>query len=248
MTKERINLLGLNIDNLSMQDTLSRIEQIVKERIPVQHVVVNAAKIVHAQKNEQLKDIINNCGLINADGQAVVWASRLLGIPLKERVAGVDLMYNILNIAPKKGWRIYFLGARENVVNTVVSKTESKFPGIQIAGYRDGYFTEDEELDVVEDIKNSKADILFVAISSPKKEQFLNKYMNELMVPFCMGVGGSFDVFAGLVKRAPVWMQKIGMEWFYRILQEPGRMWKRYATTNPIFIYLVAKEKLGIKL
>ena len=242
MKNNRIELLGLSIDNLSMQETLDRIGEIISAKKPVQHVVVNAAKIVHAQKDNHLKSVINNCGLINADGQAVVWAARILGIPLKERVAGIDLMYNILKISPEKGWRIYFLGAKEEIVKKVVEKAKVDFPGIRVAGFRNGYFKDNDEENIVQGIKESGADILFVAISSPQKEIFLNKYMKEMNVPFCMGVGGSFDVYAGHTKRAPVWLQRIGMEWFYRILQEPRRMWKRYATTNPVFIYLVMKN------
>ncbi|GAB4335164.1 MAG: exopolysaccharide biosynthesis glycosyltransferase VpsK [Calditrichia bacterium] len=243
----RVDFLGFQLDNLSMSETISKIGKIIEQRKPVQHVVLNAAKIVQAVGSPSLRETINSCGLINADGQAVVWAARLLGIPLKERVAGVDLMYEIMKYAPQKGWRIFFLGAKEEVVQAVVHRAKKEFPGINIAGFRNGYFTDDEEAVLVEQIASSKPDILFVGISSPKKEIFLNKYLDKLNVPFCMGVGGSFDVFAGIVKRAPKILQKMGMEWFYRVIQEPRRMWKRYAKTNPIFIYLVLRAVLRKK-
>lgn len=243
--KIRNDFLGISLDNLSLSETVDKIELFIQERRPRQHVVLNAAKVVHAYYNPRLKSILNDCDLINADGQAVVWAARFLGIPLKERIAGIDLMQKLIETASYKGWCLFFLGAKNEVVHNVVEYFSTKFPGLKICGYHHGYFSSKDEKQIVENIRLSGTDILFVAMSSPRKEEFLNKYLNDLNVPFSMGVGGSFDIIAGKTRRAPYWMQKYGLEWFYRIMQEPGRMWKRYAKTNPLFIYLVFKHKLN---
>jgi N-acetylglucosaminyldiphosphoundecaprenol N-acetyl-beta-D-mannosaminyltransferase len=213
------------------------------EKRAIHHVVINAAKVVNAQKDEALRESIVSCDIINADGQAIVWASRFLGKPLPERVAGIDIMANLVKLAAEKKYRIFFLGAKEDVVKQVVEVYTKMYGKDIIAGYRNGYFTKEEEQDVAKQIADSGASILFVAMSSPKKEIFLNTYKNLIQTPFIMGVGGSFDVVSGLVKRAPVWMQKWGLEWFYRVIQEPRRMWKRYLFGNSEFIYLVVKEK-----
>jgi N-acetylglucosaminyldiphosphoundecaprenol N-acetyl-beta-D-mannosaminyltransferase len=199
---------------------------------------------VKARDDAELRNIINNCALINADGMPVVWASRLLGKPLKERVAGVDLFEALMQRSAEKGWRVYLLGAKEEIVSRVKQIYEIRFPDLQFAGYRNGYWTPEEEAGVVDQITQARADILFVAISSPKKEQFLGAYQAQMRIPFAMGVGGTFDVAAGKVKRAPRWMQRSGLEWFYRFLQEPRRMFRRYFIDDMAFVGMLAKEWL----
>lgn len=240
----RISLLGLPVDSLTMQETLSLVDSSIGGKKSIHHVVINAAKVVNAKKDVTLKESIINCDIINADGQSIVWASRFLGKPLPERVAGIDLMANLVELAAKKGYTIFLLGAKNEVLTKVVDIYESKYGHDLIAGYRDGYFREDEEYAVADQIAKSNADMLFVAITSPKKEIFLYKYRDMIQAPFIMGVGGSFDVIAGLTKRAPLWMQKAGLEWLYRVIQEPRRMWKRYLLGNSRFLLLVFKEKL----
>ncbi|WP_274476441.1 WecB/TagA/CpsF family glycosyltransferase [Mangrovimonas aestuarii] len=241
----KINILNTSIDNLSMSDTLNIVEETISNGKQLHHVVVNAGKIVAMQRDLQLRESVNESDIINADGQAVVWASKVLGKPLKERVAGIDLMENLVALAHKNSYKIFFLGAAEEVVRAVVDKYSSTYSADLVAGYRNGYFKKEEEKAIAKEIAESGAQILFVAISSPTKENFL--YDNKALlknVNFIMGVGGSFDVVAGKVKRAPLWMQKIGMEWFYRFAQEPKRMWKRYLVGNSKFIWLVLKERL----
>jgi N-acetylglucosaminyldiphosphoundecaprenol N-acetyl-beta-D-mannosaminyltransferase len=238
----RIELMGCSIDNLTMKETVERVERFIDSGSPHQHVVVNVDKIVKAQSNPELRQIINRCALINADGMPVVWASRLLGKSLKERVTGVDLFEALMERAAQKKWRIYLLGAREKIVSTVKTLYESKYPGLTIVGYRDGYWAPHEEASVAAAIGAAGVDILFVAISSPKKEEFLARYQAEMKVPFAMGVGGTFDVAAGKVRRAPKWMQAAGMEWFFRFLQEPRRMFRRYFIEDMAFFRIVAQE------
>lgn len=242
----RITLMGCQVDNLTMEETLGRVEGFIQSGRPHQHVVVNVDKLVKASRDPGLRSIINECALINADGMPVVWASRLLGKPLKERVAGVDLFEALMARAGDKGWRVFLLGAREEVVRAVKDTYERKYPKLQICGYRNGYWKgEAEEAQVAAQVKDSQADLLFVAISSPKKEQFLGRYQAEMKIPFAMGVGGTFDVAIGKVKRAPLWMQKSGLEWFYRFLQEPRRMFRRYFIDDVAFIWLFIKEAAG---
>lgn len=198
--------------------------------------VVNAGKVVNARRDPDLKRSLMQADLILADGTSVVWLSRMLGSPLPERVAGIDLMCELLKAADREHYRIYFLGAKLDVLEKMLETIKANYPGIMIAGYMHGYFDSSQELAVIDQIRKSNADILFVAMSSPKKEHFLARWHRLLNVPVCHGVGGSFDVLAGITKRAPVWMQRYGLEWFYRTIQEPGRMWKRYLVTNTIFI------------
>jgi N-acetylglucosaminyldiphosphoundecaprenol N-acetyl-beta-D-mannosaminyltransferase len=240
---ERITLMGCSIDNLSMEETLQTIEGFIHTGKPHQHVVVNVDKLVKASRDPQLRQIINDCALVNVDGMPVVWASRLLGKPLKERVAGVDLFEALMRTAGDKGWRVFLLGAKEEVVSKVAATYQRKYPRLVLAGYRNGYWKgEAEEAQVVQQIRDARPDLLFVAISSPKKEQFLGRYQAEMKIPFAMGVGGTFDVAIGHVKRAPVWMQKSGLEWFYRFLQEPRRMFRRYFVEDMAFVWLFIKE------
>lgn len=228
-----------------MESTLEIINEGIRKDDQIHHVVVNAAKIVALQKDLKLRESVNCCDIINADGQAVVWASRFLKKPLPERVAGIDLMENLVALAHTEGYKIFFLGAKEEIVSNVVSIYSNKFSPNIIAGYRNGYFDKDQEKSIAKQISDTGANILFVAISSPKKEIFLNENKSILKnVNFIMGVGGSFDVVSGVVKRAPKWMQRYGLEWFYRFIQEPKRMWKRYLIGNLKFISLVLKEKI----
>jgi len=238
----RITLMGCALDNLTMEETLGRVEAFVDSGLPHQHVVVNVDKLVKASRDPALRRIVNGCDLVNVDGMPVVWAARLLGKPLKERVAGIDLFEALMRRAGEKGWRVYLLGAREEVVRCVAEVYARRYPGLALAGWRNGYWKDEDEPQVAEQIRASRADLLFVAMGSPKKEQFLGKYQAQMRVPFAMGVGGSFDVVSGRVKRAPRWMQRAGLEWFYRFLQEPRRMFRRYFIEDIAFFGLLLRE------
>lgn len=237
-------VLGCRIDRLDLAGTLAEVERIIASRQFTQHMAINAAKLVTMQDDEKLREIVAGCGLVNADGQAIVWASRLLGDPLPERVAGIDLMHALLGLAEERGYRVYFLGARAEVLELALERIRELHPQLAIAGARDGYFTEAEDAEVAEEIQASRPDIVFVAISSPRKEYFLGQYGQSLGAPFVMGVGGSIDVVAGVTRRAPAAWQRLGLEWLYRLLQEPRRMFKRYAVSNTRFAYLVGSALL----
>jgi N-acetylglucosaminyldiphosphoundecaprenol N-acetyl-beta-D-mannosaminyltransferase len=236
---DRADILGCPIDRLGMADTLVAIERAIAAGRYTQHMAINAAKLVARHDDPKLCQIIDGCGLVNADGQSVVWASRLLGDPLPERVAGIDLMAALLELAERRGYRVYFLGAQPEVLQRAVQRLLARFPKLRVAGARDGYFTDGEAPQVCDAIRSSRADVLFVAMSSPRKEYFLGEYGPKLGAPFVMGVGGSIDVIAGVTRRAPDAWQRLGLEWLFRLLQEPRRMFRRYAVTNTRFIALV---------
>ena len=178
---KRISICNVPVDSLTMDETVALIDQSIRRKENLHHVVVNAAKLVNAQKDPELKASIVECDIINADGQSIVWAAKFLKEYLPERVAGIDLMDNLVALAARENYKIFFLGAKEDVVNKVVKIYSDKYSPEIIAGYRNGYFGKEEELGIAKQIRDSKADILFVAMSSPKKEIFLNKY-KELLV------------------------------------------------------------------
>lgn len=242
MGLNRIELFGCPMDVGSMESTVALINGRVKDNVFTQHVVVNVAKLVHMRDDSQLRESVDSCDIINIDGMGVVVGARFLGHDVRERVAGVDLFHELLAMSARDGLSVYLLGARDEVVTATAHKVETLYPGLKIAGYHHGYFW-DDEASMVEKIRASGAQLLFVAITSPKKENFINRWRDQLGVTFVMGVGGTFDVVAGKVKRAPLWMQKYGLEWLYRVIQEPRRMWKRYLVTNSIFAWLLLKEK-----
>ena len=238
-----VNIFNIPIDAITMHETLKKFEDSVLEKTQIHHTVVNAGKIVLMQTDKELSKSVLEADIINADGQAVVWASKILGSPLPERVSGIDLMEELVKQSFEKGYRCYFLGAEEEVVLNLITLYKEKYSENIIAGYRNGYFKNTDEKKIAKEISTSNANVLFVAITSPKKEIFLNKYKKELKnINFIMGVGGSFDVIAGKVNRAPKWMQDIGFEWLYRVIQEPRRMFIRYLVGNTRFLFLVLKE------
>jgi N-acetylglucosaminyldiphosphoundecaprenol N-acetyl-beta-D-mannosaminyltransferase len=239
---ERSVVFGCAIDRLDMDATIERCDQYVRAGGFAQHMAINSAKLVSMQRDDTMRKITARCDLVTADGQAVVWAARVLGDPLPTRVAGIDLMERLMELAEKRDYGVYILGAKEEVLETAVAKLQRRYPRLRIVGYRDGYFSEDEDAAVAEAIRATQPDMLFVAMSSPRKEYFLGEHGPSLGVPFAMGVGGAIDVVAGMTRRAPVWMQKAGLEWFYRLVQEPRRMIPRYVPTNTRFVLLLASE------
>ncbi|HEX2414289.1 MAG TPA: WecB/TagA/CpsF family glycosyltransferase, partial [Thermoleophilaceae bacterium] len=200
----RAEVLGCVIDRVGMKETLARIEDLISAGGYNQHVAINTAKLVSLRDDERLREIVERCELVNADGQAVIWASRLLGDPLPERVAGIDLMEELLGLAERKGYRVYILGARDDVLDQAVARIRERYPRLQLAGWHNGYFTSEEEDQVCAQIRASRPHIVFVAMSTPRKEYFLAERGPELGAAFLMGVGGAVDVIAGLTRRAPL--------------------------------------------
>jgi N-acetylglucosaminyldiphosphoundecaprenol N-acetyl-beta-D-mannosaminyltransferase len=238
----RIVILGCPVDMLTMDQTLEQIEGFIAARQPVQHCVVNASKAVLSQTDERLRRVVNGCELVNADGQSIVWAARLLGHPVPERVAGIDLFVNLLDLAERRGYGVYFLGATYDVAAGVVERAQREHPRLRICGWHDGYLRKGDTETVIDEVRAGEPDLLFVGMPSPRKEYWLDENLEKLGVPFCMGVGGSFDVYAGKTARAPLWMQQAGLEWFHRFAKEPRRMWRRYLFGNLAFLRLLHDE------
>ncbi len=235
------NILGVPVNALTLPDVLDRVDAAIASRKNLHIGVVNAAKIVNMGRDEELRESVLESDLILADGIAVVWASKILRRKLPERVTGIDLMYGMFERGKSKSYRVFCLGATEEVSAQVAAKLAQDYPGVVLAGRRDGYYTADQEREVAEQIGAAKPDILLVAMTSPKKERFMAKWNDTMQVPVVHGVGGSFDVMAGKVERAPELWQKLGLEWLYRVKQEPGRLWKRYLVTNTLFCWLTLK-------
>ncbi len=238
----RTELIGCPVDILTMAETVELARTAMRKRQRVQHVALNVAKLVNSRFDPLLSNDVAGSDVIGIDGMGIVFGARMLGIRVPERVAGIDLFLNLMAVCEQEGFRPFLLGGTDRVVRKAAAELVKKHPALSFAGIRDGYFTPQEEPAVVESIRRSGADCLFIGMPTPRKERLLAAYRDSLGVPFIMGVGGSFDVVAGQVSRAPSKFQDYGLEWLYRIYQEPRRMWWRYVKTNTVFAGLLLKE------
>jgi N-acetylglucosaminyldiphosphoundecaprenol N-acetyl-beta-D-mannosaminyltransferase len=241
----RVHLLDTPIDLLSREETVGRAVEAMTTRTPTVHVAINVAKFVKMRRDAELRRDVEHGDIIGLDGMGLVLALKLFGARDVERVAGVDLMEALLAEAARLGLRPYILGARAETLARAKAVAEARWPGLALAGMRDGYFTAEQEGEVVDAIRASGADCLFVAMPTPRKERFLHRHAATLGIPFIMGVGGSIDVLAGAVSRAPLWMQRTSLEWLHRLLQEPRKMFWRYASTNTRFVGLIIAAGVG---
>ena len=239
-----VEILGIPFVPETLREAVDRVADRIAAKAPCHIGVVNAAKLVNMRRDPALREAVLASDVIYADGMSIVLASRLLGTPLPERVAGIDLMLGILERGNEAGYRVYCLGATEEISRRAATAIAHRFPNVRIVGRRNGYFDDADEPAIVDDIVRSRAQVLFVAISSPKKEQFMARWADRLDL-VTHGVGGSFDVYAGFVARAPRWMQRAGLEWAFRLTQEPRRMWKRYLVGNLRFAWIIARELLA---
>jgi N-acetylglucosaminyldiphosphoundecaprenol N-acetyl-beta-D-mannosaminyltransferase len=244
----RESFLGCPIDILTMAETVDLARSAMRSRKRLQHVALNVAKFVNMRRDAVLASDVANSDVVSIDGMGIVWGAKWVGLPAKVRVTGIDLLTELLAVCANDGFRPYFLGATPAVLQRAAQAVGSRHPDIQFAGVKDGYFSSDQEAEVVAQIRNSKPDCLFIGMPTPRKERFLATYRDELNVPFIMGVGGSFDVLAGHVRRAPAPMQQLGLEWLYRVYQEPARMWWRYAKTNTLFAAILTQALVQKKL
>lgn len=237
-----VNILGCKVHLVDMQSALGTITELVDQAESCKQVVtLNAEIIYQAGQEEELRRIINQASLVTADGIGTVWAARTMGCPQKERVTGIDLLLQICSQATARGWRIYLLGAAPGVALKAAQNLEQLYPGLNICGCRDGYFSPDDESDIIDAINAQSPHILFAALGAPKQEYWLNRNRELLNVPVCMGVGGSFDVIGGVKKRAPQLFIKLNLEWLYRLLTEPARLKRQLAL--PAFALKVLRQK-----
>ncbi|HID06369.1 MAG TPA: glycosyltransferase, partial [Armatimonadetes bacterium] len=237
-----VYMLGVPVCTLNMERVLQRIEEFIAERQPRIIVTADTSALIRAQEDTEFRDIIRNADIVTPDGIGVVLAARLLGFPLTQRVSGVDLMRRLCELAGQRGYRIFLLGARPGVVERAAMRLRQLYPTLTIVGMHHGYFDASQELHIIKCIRDAHPDILFVAMGIPKQEKWIAKHLNELNVPVSIGVGGSFDVYAGVAKRAPRWVQRLCLEWLYRALREPHRVKRLIAI--PKLLILVARSIL----
>ena len=240
MASRRITLLGAPLDALTMDETVEAVERAIATRAPLRQASLNAAKVVRLQNDESLREALWACDLVSADGKPLVWVGRLFGQHIPERVNGTDLMEALFARAAERGYRVFLLGARPEVLERAAEVIEERYPGIVLAGKHHGYYAPEEEDEVIAEIDEARPDLLFLALESPQKELLLARLRSA--VPFAMGVGGSLDVVAGRRRRAPLWARRAGLEWLFRLAQEPRRLGSRYVIGNARFVALVATE------
>jgi N-acetylglucosaminyldiphosphoundecaprenol N-acetyl-beta-D-mannosaminyltransferase len=235
-------VLGIKVHRITLDETVERIGEFVKERKPRLLVTLGTEMVMAAQKNAEFRKVLNNADLVCADAVGIVWAARKLGAPLEEKVAGIDVLGRIAEMSEREGWRLFFLGAAEGMAESAIDALRSKYPRMLVAGHHHGYFSDDGPVKKM--IKEASPDVLFIALGSPRQELWFWKNKDELLVPVGIGVGGSFDVLSGKLRRSPQWMINLGLEWLYRLYLEPWR-WKRMMVL-PLFalrILLAGKQR-----
>lgn len=240
-TRERANILDCYIDLVDMNQAIQSIDNIIDEGVPSQVVTLNAEIVYNTRQEPDLRQIINSARLVTPDGIGIVWAARRLGYRVQERVTGIDLVYQLCSQAAEKGWRMYLLGAAPGIAEAAGKKLIQSYPGLVISGTHDGYFSVEQLDDIITEIQDLSPDILLAALGAPRQEYWINENKEKLGVPVCIGVGGSFDVIAGIKERAPEIMIKLNLEWLYRLLSEPSRFKRQLAL--PRFALLVLKHK-----
>lgn len=242
----RIEFLGCPLDLLSSQEMIEQARHAITDGRRLRLEGLNVAKLVDARATPFLMRALHEAELVHIDGAGIALGLKALGIEAPARCAGIDLMGRLCEMAAESGASVYLLGARQEVVESTSECLLARYPGLRIAGLRNGYFTASEEAKVIEDVRASGADILFIGISSPKKELLLQTHWANLGVRVGMGVGGSFDVLSGQLPRAPRWVQKIAMEWLFRLVLEPRRLLWRYVRSNSIYLLLLAVTRIKL--
>lgn len=238
---ERVNILGVEIDAVTMAQAVKKIENLIAEKKSSIVATANAEMLMMSTHDEELKKILNEAALVVPDGAGTVWAAHHLGFEMPERVAGADLVQEIMKIAPSRNIKFFLFGSAPGVADKAKLKAEELYPGIKIVGTRNGYFSAQDEPKILAQIKNSQPDILLAALGVPKQEKWLSAHKDELKIPVSIGVGGTLDVMAGVVKRAPLWMQKAKLEWLYRAMLQPSRAGR--LTALPKFVLKVHASK-----
>ena len=241
MPLKQVEILGVKVNSLTMAQAVEAVPQFIAEKKVALVATANAEMLMRSTQDEELKDILNQADLVVPDGAGTVWAAGHLGEPMPERVAGFDLAQELMREAPARGDRIYFFGSAPGVADKAKAKAEELYPGIQVVGTRNGFFTEADEPGIIAEIKAARPDILLAALGVPKQEKWLKKHMQELQVPVSIGVGGTLDVMAGVMERAPLWMQKAKLEWLFRGLKQPSRAGRLLAL--PKFVLKVVASK-----
>lgn len=237
----KVNILGVDVDAVTMAEAVEKVENLIDAKKSSIVATANAEMLMMATHDEDLKKILNSADLVVPDGAGTVWAAHHLGFEMPERVAGFDLVQELMKIAPSKGRKFFLFGSAPGVADKAKLKAEELYPEIKIVGTRNGYFSAEDEPEIISQIKNSRADVLLAALGVPKQEKWLAAHKDELKIPVSIGVGGTFDVMAGNVKRAPLWMQKAKLEWLFRAMLQPSRAGR--LTALPKFVLKVHASK-----
>ena len=238
---KKVTILGVPVDAITMGEAVARIDGFIEKRTPVLVATANAEMLMRATHDGALRRILQGAAMVTPDGAGTVWAAHHLGHAMPERVAGYDMVQELMREAPAKHRRIFFFGSAPGVADKAKKKAEQLYPGIEIVGTRNGFFTAAAEPAIIEEIKAAHPDILLAALGVPKQEKWLAKHLGELGVPVAIGVGGTFDVMAGVMKRAPRWMQRAKLEWLFRGMMQPQRAGRLLAL--PRFVLKVHAQK-----
>ena len=238
---KKVTILGVPVDAITMGEAVARIDGFIEKRTPVLVATANAEMLMRATHDGALRRILQGAAMVTPDGAGTVWAAHHLGHAMPERVAGYDMVQELMREAPAKHRRIFFFGSAPGVADKAKAKAEQLYPGIEIVGTRNGFFTAADEPAIIEEIKAAHPDILLAALGVPKQEKWLAKHLGELGVPVSIGVGGTFDVMAGVMKRAPRWMQRAKLEWLFRGMMQPQRAGRLLAL--PRFVLKVHAQK-----
>ena len=237
-----ISLLGVKIHRITMAQTLEAVRAFIESGKPHMIVTADASMIAMARKDDDLREIVNSADLVTPDGSGLLWGAKTLGTPLVERVSGVDISREMCRMSGEMGFSIFFLGSEPGVAMAAAENLQKEFPDMLVAGTHHGYFKADEDSEIVRMVRESGAGVLLAGMGIPRQEKWIRKYLAELSVSVAMGVGGSMDVFSGKVKRAPVWMQNHGLEWIYRLCQDPSKIKK--VAILPKFVLMVYRSKV----
>lgn len=237
----KVRIYGVPISKMGMDQTVAYLAKAIEQRQPHQIITANPIMVMSALDDPAYMSMMQQAELIVPDGTGVVWAANYVGEPVVERVPGYDLLNELMKAGESKGWKVYLLGASNEVIQAAADKIRKNYPGIKLVGVRDGYFKDEQDAEVIQAILDAAPDLLFVGRAAANQEPWIGKYKAQLGVPVMMGVGGSFDVLSGKLKRAPVVFQKLRLEWFYRLLQEPWR-YKRMLLL-PKFAMKVMRDK-----
>ncbi len=236
-----VSILGVRVHCVDMAKTMETIRRYIADGNPHMLVTADASGVSLAQRDKDFKEIVNTADLVTPDGSGILWAGKRLGTPLIERVSGVDIARNLCSMAARDGFSIYFLGAAPGVAAQAADRLRNQFSGLQIAGIHDGFFGDEESASIAAEIRASGAKALLVAMGIPRQEKWIRKHLNETGVCVAMGVGGTFDVFSGNVRRAPAWMQRHGLEWLFRLAMNPRKISK--VAELPVFAEMVLRGK-----
>jgi N-acetylglucosaminyldiphosphoundecaprenol N-acetyl-beta-D-mannosaminyltransferase len=247
----QFNVLGIRVNGIQIHDAVSQIERCIHERSRCQYVAVTGMHgVMEAQHDAVFKDVLNSADLVVPDGMPLVWLGRLRGHSLRRRVYGPELMLSFCEATRDKGYRHFFYGSTPLVIESLAQKLCEGFPGIQIVGIHSPPFrplTPEEDKEIVAQINKAHADVLWVGLSTPKQELWMHAHRHLLNVPVLVGVGAAFDINAGVKKQAPPWMREHGLEWCFRLLQEPRRLWYRYLVYGSLFVFYASLELAGIR-